>query len=144
MKKPLSVLAITVMLSCSAKKEQDKMVIAESGKSEINNKRNTNSALIPLDGQYTFTIAFAEWQGKSMGEKVKVILKGDSIKVIYEGAGALTAEKGEILDEGVIMKHKSGNWIIAHSKVDVDLDEVGGCTGGPAIIDFEQRKYWMC
>ena len=42
------------------------------------------------------------------------------------------------------MKHKSGQWIIGIMDEDAELDHVGGCTGGPAVIDFENRKYWMC
>ena len=99
---------------------------------------------IPPNGKYLFDIAFAEWQGKSMGVKVTVMIKDDTVKVIYEGHGALTAEIGEVLDEGVIMKHKSGEWIIGAEPSDKELDEISGCTGGPAIIDFKNKKYWMC
>ncbi len=100
---------------------------------------------IPPNGKYVYDMAFAEYQGQSMGEKVSVIIDGNSIKIIYEGGGNLTsAKKGEIFDEGIIMKHKSGDWIIGKKKTDVDLDEIGGCTGGPAIIDFKNKKYWTC
>ncbi|MES2617294.1 MAG: hypothetical protein V4613_05415 [Bacteroidota bacterium] len=97
------------------------------------------------DGQYHFDIAYAEWEGRSMGDKVIVVIKGESIKVIYESGGRLgLAKKGDILDQGTIMKHRSGVWIIGHKNTDMQLDEIGGCTGGPAIIDFIKRKYWMC
>ena len=100
---------------------------------------------IPLDGTYRFDIAFAEWQGKSMEEKVTVVIKGDSIQVVYEGDGKLTlVGKGEVIDAGRIMMHKSGNWIIAKDKSQIELDEVGGCSGGPTTIDFKNKKYWMC
>ncbi|MDX1906585.1 MAG: hypothetical protein SF053_06075 [Bacteroidia bacterium] len=100
---------------------------------------------IPPDGKYRFDIAFAEWGGKSMGEKVTVIIHGNSIQVVYEGDGNLSlTTKGEILDEGTIMRHKTGSWIIGHHPSDAQLDEVGGCTGGPAIINFKTKQYWMC
>lgn len=80
-----------------------------------------------------------------MGEKVTVMIKGDSVKVIYEGDGQLTlTEPGEILDEGILRKHKSGQWIITKSKSDTEIDEIGGCTGGPSVIDFENKKFWIC
>ena len=79
-----------------------------------------------------------------MGEKVTVVIQGDSVKVIYAGDGKITAEKGEVLDEGIILKHKSGDWIIARGREDVNLEEIGGCTGGPSIIDFKNKKFWMC
>lgn len=104
-----------------------------------------DSTEIPPDGKYRYDIAFAEWEGKSRGEKVTVVIKGASVKVLYEGDGQLTmTEPGEILDEGILRKHKSGQWIITKSKDDIKIDEVGGCTGGPSVIDFENKKFWIC
>lgn len=108
--------------------------------SEIENDSNET---LP-NGKYLFDVAFAEWQGKSMGVKVSPIVQDDSVSVIYEGQGELTAEIGEVLDQGIMMKHKSGQWIIGSKESDKELDEVGGCSGGPAIIDFKNKKYWMC
>ena len=72
---------------------------------------------LPSDGKYRYDIAFAEWGGKSMGEKVTVIINKGTIKVIYEGDGQLTlTKKGEILDEGKLLQHKSGVWIITTDK----------------------------
>jgi hypothetical protein len=100
---------------------------------------------IPPDGTYRFDVAFAEWEGKSMGEKVTVVIKGDSIKVVYEGDGNLTnAKKGDVFSKGILLKHKKGVWIIGKSKSDAQVDEIGGCSGGPTVIDFKGRKYWMC
>jgi hypothetical protein len=100
---------------------------------------------IPPNGKYQFDIAFAEWQGKSMGENVTVIINDKSIKVIYEGDGQLAhLKKGDVIDEGTIMKHKTGVWIIGKNPSDIQLDEIGGCAGGPAVIDFKDKKYWMC
>lgn len=99
---------------------------------------------IPEDGKYRYDIAFSEWNGKSMGEKVTVLIKGNYVKVIYEGDGKLTAKQGEVIDEGVLREHRSGVWIITKSENDIESEEIGGCTGGPAIIDFKEKKYWMC
>lgn len=98
----------------------------------------------PADGKYRYDMAFAEYQGKSMGEKVTVIIKGDSIKIVYEGDGKLRVAKGAILSEGIIVKHKSGVWIIGRSIKDAELDEFGGCSGGPVVIDFTRKKYITC
>jgi hypothetical protein len=55
----------------------------------------------------------------------------------------LTGNKGDILAEGIIMKHKkTGKWIIGHFPNDVDAKELGGCGNGPTIIDFK-RKIWL-
>ena len=106
--------------------------------------RDTAYAQRPNDGTHTYDIAFAEWEGKSMGAQCDVIISGDSIRVIYNGVGSLTAPKGHVLDAGLIMKHKSGLWIIAHNAEDVNALEVGGCGSGPSVIDFDKKKWWTC
>jgi len=99
----------------------------------------------PKDGRYTYQVAFAEWQGKSMGATCTVIIKGDSVKVINNGTGNLSGKKGELLDEGILMLHKpTGKWIIGHAPKDKEAEEVGGCSGGPAVIDFQLKKWWTC
>ena len=98
----------------------------------------------PKDGSYTYAIAFAEWNGKSLGATCTVIIKGDSIKVIHNGTGNLTGKKGETLDRGIIMKHKkTGKYIIGHKPSDVNASEASGCEG-PAPIDFVKKRFWMC
>ena len=102
-------------------------------------------AQIPKDGTYTYKIAFAEWGGKSLGATCTVKIKGNSIKIIHNGKGNLTGNKGDILDEGIIMKHaKTGQWIIGHSRKDKNAKEVGGCSEGPSVIDFKHKKWWSC
>jgi hypothetical protein len=151
MKLLLFILILTLTISCSSsvdKNKEAKTEVLETNQSPAtseNGLQTTNdSNEIPPDGKYHYDIAFAEWKGKSMGVQVTVVIKGDSVKVIYEGVGKLTAEKGEILDAGVLRKHKSGQWIITKSKMDLKIDEIGGCTGGPSVIDFKEKKFWIC
>ncbi len=107
--------------------------------------QNSKTDEIPSDGKYRYDIAFAEWGGKSMGEKVTVIIKGNSIKIVYEGDGQLTlTKKGDVIDKGIILRHKSGVWIIGTHDNDVNAEEVGGCSDGPRVIDFEKMIFWMC
>ena len=98
----------------------------------------------PKNGTYTYSIAFAEWNGKSLGATCTVIIKGDSIRIVHNGKGNLTGKKGDILDKGIIMKHKSGKWIIAHSLKDKDAKDIGGCSDGPSVIDFIRKRFWLC
>ena len=157
----LTITVFFVLISCSSKTDKSEnrntkntAPIAERPVEQIateNTEQTLESSEIENDsnetlpnGKYLFDVAFAEFQGKSMGVKVSVIVKDDSVKVIYEGQGELTAEIGEVLDQGMIIKHKSGQWIIGTKESDKTLDEVGGCSGGPAIIDFMNKKYWMC
>jgi hypothetical protein len=84
-----------------------------------------------------------EWKRRSLGATCTVIIKGDSIQIIHNGNKSVIGIKGEIFEQGIIMKHKkTGKWIVGHSKKDVYADDIGGCGPGPTIIDFK-RKTWL-
>jgi hypothetical protein len=105
---------------------------------------NNTYAQQPKNGTYTYQVAFSEWQGKSLGATVLVKIKGDSIYVIHNG-GNLSGKKGEVIDCGIIMKHRrTGKWIIGHNPGDKDAQEVGGCSEGPSVVDFNHKKFWLC
>ena len=98
----------------------------------------------PKSGTYTYTIAFAEWDGKSLGASCTVIIKGDSIRVFRTGTGDVSTKEAELLDSGIIMKHKSGKWIIGHTPKDKYAKEIGGCSDGPSEINFKKKIFWLC
>jgi hypothetical protein len=106
----------------------------------------TNSVAQTLvDGEYTFTVAFAEWGGKTLGATCKVIIKGNSVVILHDGNSQISGQAGNVLDKGFLMKHKeTGSWIIGASSNDKFAPEVGGCTGGPNVIDLEKRIFWTC
>ena len=52
----------------------------------------------PKDGTYTFAIAFAEWQDRSLGATCTVVIRGDSVTVLHNGSQGLVGKKGDILD----------------------------------------------
>ena len=94
---------------------------------------------IPKSGTYEYEVAFAESSGKSLGSTVTVLISGDSIKIINNGR--LSGKKGQIIEHGKIMKHKStGQWIIATKPQDEFAEEVGGCSDGPRVIDFTNKE----
>lgn len=98
----------------------------------------------PKNGTYVYRVAFSEWQGKSLGATVLVKIKGDSIYVIHNG-GNLSGKMGEMIDCGLIMKHRrTGKWIIGHNAVDKDSQNISDCSGGPSVIDFDHKKFWLC
>ena len=97
----------------------------------------------PKDGKYTYKISFEEYHGKSLGATCIVIIKGDSITIINNGS--ITGDKGEIIDEGIILKHqKTGTWIIAHSQQDRFAKDIGGCKEGPSVVDFKKKIFYTC
>ena len=102
---------------------------------------------VPANGTYTYEVVFAEWGGKSLGDEIIVVVEdGHAALLIPENSNTLWmgAKPGDVWKEGTLRKHKSGVWIISNDKSDVNLDEIGGCTGGPIIIDFENRTIEMC
>lgn len=100
---------------------------------------------IPPDGEYIYDIAYTEWQGKSMGEKVLVVIRGNTIKIVSEGNPSMTAKKGKVLDKGVLIKHnKTGDWLITNNPSHANLEAYGGCVGIAMVIDFINKKYWTC
>jgi hypothetical protein len=146
MKYLTQLLIVFLLSSCSGSTNETSGTLKIDTLSQALLRSDGNLAdTIPLDGTYRFDVAFAEWEGKSMGEKVTVVIKGDSIKVVYEGDRNLTnAKRGDVFSKGILVKHKTGVWIIGKSKFDAQVDEIGGCSGGPTIVDFKSRKYWMC
>jgi hypothetical protein len=94
----------------------------------------------PKNGTYIYKLCFAEW-GKCMNT-CKVRIKGDSI-IVY-ALEDLSIPKNEIIDAGIILKHKSGKWIIGKSQKDKNAAEIGGCSEGPLIIDFKKKRVWTC
>lgn len=128
-----SFLVISFFFSCSANPPSNEQNVVQN-----------QDEILP-DGEYLFDIYFAEHPQLEHKGKVKVILSHQTVKVIYEGYGALSfLKKGQILDEGKLFRHQSGVWIITDNPSDTELDEVGGCTDGPSIIDFKKKIYWMC
>ncbi|MEZ4852402.1 MAG: hypothetical protein R3B93_28235 [Bacteroidia bacterium] len=105
---------------------------------------NTESTSYPVkDGTYTYEIFFAEWNGRFKGPDCKVIIEDGIITVVHiEG---LSREKGEIIAEGLLQKHvATGKWIIAESEEDIHAEEIGGCTGGPVIVNFKKKMIEIC
>jgi hypothetical protein len=50
------------------------------------------------------------------------------------------AASGDVIEEGTLRKHQSGVWIISNDEKDVSLEEIGGCTGGPTVIDSTNKR----
>lgn len=50
-----------------------------------------------------------------------------------------------IIAEGILMWHApTRQWIIGHSPADKFVQDVGGCSEGPEVVDLEKRIYWTC
>ncbi len=102
----------------------------------------TANAQKPKGGTYTYRVAFAEWQGRTLGATCTIIIKGDSVTVLNNGT--LSGKKGEVIDKGILIKHRSGKWVIGTKPGDKDAPDINGCGGGPRVIDFKKKIVWTC
>lgn len=95
----------------------------------------------PSSGTYIFKYCDLEYN--SCISSCKVVIKGDSstIYATKDLSERITLTKeGDILDYGIILKHKTGKWIIGKTPKDVNAKEIGA--EGPSIIDFKKKEYW--
>lgn len=129
--------------SCESKPvkvEQEEAVAVET--TTTPNEPAAASTEIPPNGEYIYDVEFAEHQGLVSKGAVTVVIQDGHIKIIDNGL--LSGQKGDIINEGKIMKHENGEWIIAHQDNDVSVKEVGGCTDGPMIVKFSKKAVLFC
>lgn len=94
----------------------------------------------PASGTYIFKLCYNEWSG--CYNTCTIIIKDDSISV-YANQD-LSVPKGEVIEKGIILLHKSGKWIIGQKPEDINASKIGGCSNAPPIIDFKKRRYRSC
>lgn len=96
---------------------------------------------IPKSGTYIYK--FCDLEYHSCVSTCKLVIKEDSITIYATkklSENRTFTKEGDIIDKGIILKHKSGKWIIGKNKKDINAKEIG--VEGPAIIDFKEKKYW--
>lgn len=93
-------------------------------------------------GKMKYELYFSEWNGRMNNLKVDIIIQGNKITVFNNTEKPLPG--GKILVKGILMKHKSGKWIIGKNNNDKNAEEIGGCTNGPIIIDFKTKIIEWC
>ncbi len=93
---------------------------------------------IPKSGTYIYS--FCDIEYNMCSSNCKVVIKGNHITVYAtkELAGKITNTKeGDVLSDGLIIKHKSGKWIIGKSEKDRNTEEIF------TTLDFKKRQYWQ-
>jgi hypothetical protein len=93
-------------------------------------------------GKMKYELYFSEFGGRMGNLPVEIVITGNKIIVYNNEENPLTG--GRIIMQGVIMKHKSGRWIIGKTANDQNVEEIGGCTGGPTPIDFQTKIIEWC
>lgn len=92
-------------------------------------------------GTFIYELYFAEFNGRMANSKCKVII--DENKITVEQTENTNLTGGKEIFKGMILRHKSGKWILADDENDVDADEIGGCTDIP-IIEFDKKLIEWC
>ena len=130
--------------------EDGRLVNYNTPKDSLQMFGNFYSAKIPQtneqqnipQGSFIYELYFAEFDGRMENVTCRVIIKCKNITVEQTDNTNLTG--GKTIIEGVLMKHKSGRWIIGQNPEDKTAEEIGGCTCGPTPIDFETKIIEWC
>jgi hypothetical protein len=134
----LILIGVTIFIATAMGKRVDNYDLTE--------KQNPKTELITKDsipqGKMTYELYFAEFDGRMGNLPVEIIITGTKIIVYNNEKNPLTG--GKIIIEGILLKHKSGKWIIGETKTDQNAEEIGGCSGGPTPIDFETKIIEWC
>jgi hypothetical protein len=94
------------------------------------------------DGRYTFVVKLAE-QPNVPGGELDAEVRGRNIRFTSKPNSSVFP--AGLVEEGILLWHAaSRQWIIGHSEGDAEITEVGGCTGGPFVVDLEQKIFWTC
>jgi hypothetical protein len=99
-------------------------------------------ALPIAPGVYRFQQRFAE-QPSMQGTELQATIEGRHIELVNLGDSTVFP-KG-VIEDGVLSWHaRSRQWIIVSVPGDARAEDVGGCSGGPAVVDLVARIYWTC
>jgi len=100
---------------------------------------------VPLaSGEYRFLMKDVEFPNLS-GTPIRIVVSGRHVKIVSDSLDSTAFPLGSIVDEGTIIWHSAtGQWIVGNKESDGDAAEVGGCSEGPAVIDFVGNVYWWC
>lgn len=140
--KKLITLLLSILFLVTCKNYENGTIKSEKSTIIISKKIEKVNEKIPKNGEYLYSVEFAE-SGMITKDAVTVLINNNQIKIINNGI--LSGKKNEIIEEGIIMKHeKSGKWIIAHNKNDVLAKEIGGCSDGPLVINFNKKILFLC
>lgn len=98
---------------------------------------------MPLaDGHYVFLQRFAE-QPSIDGARFEVNIAGLHIKVVNHHPTRLFP--AGLINAGQLMwSRPTHQWIIGQHPADAQRTDVGGCSGGPTVVDLAEKIYWTC
>ena len=93
-------------------------------------------------GRYRFQLRDPEFPQM---DPIPLVASVDGPQVVFETVEANPRFPKGTRFEGRIAWHaKSRNWVLVASDAELAAEEVGGCTGGPEVLDLGRRVFWLC
>ena len=93
-------------------------------------------------GTYTFQHKFAEHPDMA-SITLTAKISGGRIKLINKSQSSIFPLG--VIASGKLMWHSStSQWIIVQDRSDELANDVGGCSGGPEVVDLQLKIYWTC
>ena len=101
------------------------------------------SLALPIgDGEYVFKHRYVEQPNI---ESITLMARIDGTHIVLMNHDSFDVFPEGKIEEGTLFWHAATKqWIIVHSPTDRTAVEVGGCSGGPPVIDLQSRIYWTC
>jgi hypothetical protein len=131
-----------------SKSQENSRVELAAYSTDVQNNVDTKNPDIDSDnwndipqGSFIYELYFAEFGGRISNSECLITIIGNEITVEQTESTNLKGDK--IIFTGLIVKHKSGSWILSKTLNDRNAEEIGGCTDFP-IIDFVKKIIEWC
>ena len=94
-------------------------------------------------GKYELGLRFAEHP--TIISTTRFVATIDGYHITVRNEGNTDVYPAGLIVEGTLMWHPSSQqWIIGETDADRHADDVGGCGGGPPVVDLIKLEYWDC
>jgi hypothetical protein len=99
---------------------------------------------LPINsGKYELGLRFAEHP--TIISTTKFVATIDGYHITVKNEGRTDVYPAGVIEEGTLMWHApSQQWIIGQTDADRLAKDVGGCSGGPPVVDLVTFEYWDC
>jgi hypothetical protein len=94
-------------------------------------------------GTYELGLRFAEHP--TIISTTRFVATINGYEIIVKNEGRTDVHPSGLIVEGTLMWHASSQqWIIGQTDADRHASDVGGCGGGPPVVDLIKLEYWDC
>jgi hypothetical protein len=94
-------------------------------------------------GKYVLGLRFAEHP--DIISTTRFVATIDGYRITVKNEGRTDVYPAGLIAEGTLMWHSSSQqWIIGETDADRNASDVGGCGGGPPVVDLIKLEYWDC